>query len=61
MDYSYGFLSIAESMMRNIGKNRNKNLSVKYSLGMLAARQNFFDHAKKSGTDSRKTASKKVI
>ena len=46
----YGFCSFA----RNMGKNINENLSSKYN-------QKPLDHAKKSATDSRKTASKRTI
>ena len=36
----------------------SKNLSGKYSPGMLATRQKILDHAKQSATDIFKTASK---
>ena len=35
-------------MSTNIGKDINKNLSSKYSPGMLAASQKLLDHAKQS-------------
>ena len=41
-------------MGRNIGKNISKNLNSKYS-------QKLLDHAKQSGTDALKTASKRAI
>ena len=44
----YGFLFFA--------KNMSKNLSSKYSPGMLAARQKLLDHAKQSATDALKTS-----
>ena len=47
---SYGFLSFAENMGRNI----SKNLSSKDS-------QKLLDHAKQSATDALKTSSKRVI
>ena len=45
----------------NISKNISKNLSGKYSQGMLAMRQKLLDHAKQSATDAFKTASKRAI
>ena len=48
-------------MVKNIGKNVSKNLSGKYSPGMLAMRQKLLDHAKQSATDVLKTASKSAI
>ena len=47
-------------MSKNIGKNTSKNLSGKYSTGMLAMHQKL-DHAKQSATDALKTSSKTVI
>ena len=41
-------------MGKNVGKSISKNLSGKYS-------QKLLDHAKQSGTDALKTASKRVI
>ena len=46
---------------KNIGKNISKNLSGKYSQGMLATRQTILDCAKQSATDALKTVSKKGI
>ena len=48
-------------MGENIGKNKSKNLSGKYSPGMLAMRQKLLDHVKQSATDALKTSSKRVI
>ena len=48
-------------MGKSISKNKSKNLSGKYSPGILATRQSFLDHAKKSATDALKTASKIAI
>ena len=42
-------------MGKKVGKNMSKNLSGKYSPGMLAARQKLLDHAKQSPTDAFKT------
>ena len=50
----YRFLSFAKYISKNIGKNKNKNLSGKYS-------QYFCDHAKQSATDALKTFSRRVI
>ena len=47
----YGFLSFTKNMAKIIGKIISKNLSVKYS-------ETFLDYAKKSATDTLKTASK---
>ena len=47
-------------MGKTIGKNISKNLSGKYSPGMLAMRQKLLDHAKKSAADALKTSSKIV-
>ena len=44
-------------MSKNIGKNKSKNLSGKYSPVMLAASQKLLDHAK----NLRQTTSKTVI
>ena len=44
---------------KNIGKNISKNLSGRYSQGMLATRQTILDCAKQSATDALKTVSKK--
>ena len=57
----YGFLSFPTNMSKNIGENISKNLTDKYSLGMLAIRQKLLDHAKQSATDVFKTASKRAI
>ena len=57
----YGFLSFAKKMDKNIFKNISKNMSGKYSPGMLAARQNLLDHAKQSAIDALKASSKKHI
>ena len=54
-------LSLAKNMGKNIGTNISKSLSVKYSPGMLAARQKLLDHDKQSATDALKTSSKRVI
>ena len=43
----YGFLSSAKNVVKNIGKNKSKNLNGKY-------RQKCFDHAKQSETDALK-------
>ena len=48
-------------MGKSIGKNIRKNLSGKYSPGMLAMRQKHFNHAKQSATDALKTALKRAI
>ena len=48
------FLSFARSTSKNIGKRVSKNLSGKYS-------QKLSHHAKKSATDTFKTASKRTI
>ena len=48
-------------MDKSIGKNISKNLSHKYSPGMLAMRQKLLDHVKKSATDAFKTDSKRAI
>ena len=48
-------------MGKKIGKNISKNLSGKYSPGMLAMRQKLLDYAEKSATDPRKSSSKRVI
>ena len=56
----YGFLSFPKSMVKNIGKNVIKNLSGKYSPGILAVRQKLLDHVKQSATASFKTASKRA-
>ena len=50
----YRFLSLAKSMDRNTGNNKNKKSSGKCS-------QKFIDHAKKSARDAFKTASKGPI
>ena len=57
----YGFLSFPTNMSKNIGENISKNLTDKYSLGMLAIHQKLLDHAKQSATDAFKTASKRAI
>ena len=49
-----GFLSFIKNMSKNIGKNISKNVSTIYS-------QKRFDHARRSGTDSLKNTSKRVI
>ena len=46
-------------MGKTIGKNISKNLSGKYSPGMLAMRQKLLDHAKKSATDTLKNSRSK--
>ena len=48
----YRSLSFTKNMSRNTGKNISKNLSGKYN-------QKLLDHAKHSGPDALKTASKK--
>ena len=48
------FLSFDKILGRNIGKNKSKIISGKYS-------QNVLYHPKKSGTDAFKTASIKII
>ena len=50
----YGFLSFAKNINRNIGKNISKSLIGKYCKKLI-------DHAKKSATDTFKTASKRAI
>ena len=57
----YRFWSFAKNMVKNIGKSISKNLSGKYSPGMLAMRQRFLDHTKQSATDVFKTATKRAI
>ena len=47
-------------MGKTIVKNISKNLSGKYSPGMLAMRHKLLDHAKKYATDALKTSSKIV-
>ena len=54
---SYGFLSFVKNMDKNIGKNRSKSLSRKFSPFMLAMHQKLLDHAKQSATDAFKTVS----
>ena len=44
-----------------MGQNISKNLSSKYSPGMLVMHQKRLDHAKQSATDAFKTASKRAI
>ena len=58
---SYRILPFAKNMGKNIGKNISKSLSGKYSSGMLAAHQKFFDQAKQSATDALKTSSRRVF
>ena len=53
--------SFARSMGKNIGEKISKNLSGKYSPGMLAMRQKLLENAKQSATDAIKTSSKRVI
>ena len=48
-------------MGKNICKNISKNLSGKYSSGMLSISQKLLDHAKKSAIDALKTSTKRVI
>ena len=50
----YGFLPFAKNINRNIGENISKSLIGKYSKTLI-------DHAKKSATDTFKTASKRAI
>ena len=50
----YWFMSFAKIMGQNIGKNISQTLIGKYNKKLL-------DHAKKSATDTFKTASKRVI
>ena len=50
----YGFLSFAKNINGNIGKNISKSLLGKH-------RKKLIDHAKKSATDTFKTASKRAI
>ena len=57
----YGFLSFDKNMGKKICKNISKNVSGKYSPGMLAVRQKLLNHAKKFATDVVKTSSKRVI
>ena len=47
-------MSFAKEMSENIGKNKSKSLSGKYS-------QTLFDHRKHSATDALETGSKRVI
>ena len=54
-------MSFAKNMGKNIGQNISKNLSGKYSLSIIAMRQNIVDHAKQSATDAFKAASKRAI
>ena len=51
---SYGFLSFAKNMGKNIRKIISKNLSGTFS-------QKCLDHAKQPETDALKTTSKRVI
>ena len=51
---SYGFLSFAKNMDKNVGKNKSKILNRNSSQKLLV-------HAKKSARDALKTSSKKVI
>ena len=48
-------------MRKTIGRNIIKNLSCKYSPGMLAMHHKSLDHAKQSTTDAFKTASKRAV
>ena len=48
-------------MGKYIGKDISKNLSGKYSPGMLAMRQNILNHTKQSAADALRTSSKTVI
>ena len=48
-------------MSEDVGKNISKNLSSKYSPGMLAACEKILNQAKQSATDALKSASKRVI
>ena len=48
-------------MGKTIGKNIIKNLSCKYSPGVLAMHHKNLDHAKQSTTDAFKTASKRAV
>ena len=50
----YEFLSFAQNMGTNIGKNISKSLRGKYN-------QNVLDHVKQSVTDTLKTVSKRAI
>ena len=52
---SYGFLSFAENMGKNIGKHIRKTWVVNTAKKLLIM------HAKQSATDAFKTASKRVI
>ena len=47
-------------MGKSIGRNKSKDLNVKFSPGMLAMRQKLFNHAKQSA-DAFKIASKRAI
>ena len=49
------------SFPKNNSKKLSEKVSGKYSPGMLAARENLLDHAKKSVTDAIKSTSEKVI
>ena len=51
---SYGYLTFAKNMGKNIVKNTSKNLRFKYSQKLLY-------HAKQSATDTLKTSSKRAI
>ena len=51
---SYGFLSFAENMDKNIGKSISKKLNSKHC-------QKLHHHAKKSATDPLKATSKRAI
>ena len=48
-------------MGKGIEKSISKNISGKYSPGMLVMHQKLLDHAKQSATDAPKTSSKRVI
>ena len=44
----FWFMSLAKNISTNFGKDINKNLSSKYSPGILAVRKKLLDHAKQS-------------
>ena len=48
-------------MVKNFGKNVSKSSGGKYKQGMLAARQNLFNHAKQPAKDALTTSSERVI
>ena len=54
-------MSFDKNIGKKICKNISKNLSGKYSPGMLAVHQKLLNHTKKFAADAVKTSSKRVI